>query len=272
VATYWDKRTHSDKREKPSGRLTLILLGVFVVGCIIAALFIGDLAKLQEPVFARESLAALQGVDDQQALDQVLQKHSSNRILRLIALAKKDAVETDGAARKLLDEADPAALAKSANLTAASRADLDALRGNLKIAEGNAAAFKPRIIALVKARRDETEREARLLGAGSDALAKFMAVIDAQHADIMAHIVKMSAARAERNTAYDKCAALLVKEFGTYKVTNGQFIFRAQSTADSYNAAAVAMAAAAKRIAELDDESAGLRQSQLKRWKEFAGS
>ena len=49
-----------DKREKPSGRLTLILLGVFVVACFIAALFIGDLAKLQEPVFASESLAALQ--------------------------------------------------------------------------------------------------------------------------------------------------------------------------------------------------------------------
>ena len=93
-------------------------------------------------------------------------------------------METDAAARKLLAEADPASLAKPAGLTAASRADLDALRGNLKIAEGNAAAFKPRFIALVKAKRDETEKEARLLGAGSDTLAKFMAVIDAQHADI----------------------------------------------------------------------------------------
>ena len=53
-------------------------------------------------------------------------------------------------------------------------------------------------------------------------------------------------------------------------MTNGQFIFRAQSTADSYNAAAVAMAAAAKRITELDEEGAALNQSQLKRWKDFA--
>jgi len=80
----------------------------------------------------------------------------------------------------------------------------------------------------------------------------------------------VSAARAERNAAYDKCVALLVKEFGFYKVTNGQFIFRAQSTADSYNAAAVAMAAAAKRLTELDEEATALKQVQLKRWKDFA--
>jgi len=46
--------TYADRQEKkPSGRLTLILLGVFFVACIIGALFIGDLAKLQEPIFAR---------------------------------------------------------------------------------------------------------------------------------------------------------------------------------------------------------------------------
>ena len=261
--------TFSDRKEKPSGRLTLILLGVFVVGCIVAALFIGDLAKLQEPIFVRESQSALQGVDDPQALDQVLRRYPSNRILRLVALANKNAVETDAAARKLLGEGEPAALAKPIDLTAASRADLDALRSNLKIAEGNAAAFKPRTIALIKVKRDEAEKEARSLGVGGDTLAKFIAMIDAQHADIAAFIAKVSAARAERNAAYEKCAALLVREFGSYKVTNGQLIFRLQPPADSYNAAAAAMAAAAKRIAELDDESAGLRQSQLKRWKDF---
>jgi hypothetical protein len=98
-----------------------------------------------------------------------------------------------------------------------------------------------------------------------------MAVIDAQHADIAAYFARVRAARAERTAAYDKCAALLVKEFGSYKVTNGQFIFRAQSTADAYNAAAVAMAAAAKRIAGLDEEGGAMKQAQLKRWKEFVG-
>jgi hypothetical protein len=261
----------AEKKKTPVGRLTLILVGVFFVACVIGALFVGDLAKLQEPVFARESLAALQGVDDPAGLDKVLQQYSANRVLRLVALAKRDATERDAAARKLLAEAEPAALAKPVDLTAASRADLDALRASLKAAEGQAASFKSRFEAVAKAKRDEVEKDVRTLGVGSDTQTKFMAVIDAQHADIAAYFAKILAARAGRNAAYDKCAALLVKEFGSYKITNGQFIFRAQSTADSYNAAAMAMAAAATRIAELDTEATALKQAQLKRWKDFVG-
>jgi hypothetical protein len=264
--------TYADRHEKkPPGRLTLILLGVFFVTCFIGALFLGDLAKLQEPVFAKESQAALRDIDDPAALDKVLQQYSANRILRLVALAKRDAAERDAAARKLFAEAEPAALAKPVDLTAASRADLDALRTSLKAAEGNAAIFKSRFDAMAKAKRDEVEKEVRILSAGSDTLLKFMAVIDAQHADMTAYLARVLAARAERNAAYDKCAALLIKESGSYKITNGQFIFRAQSTADGYNAAAAAMAAAAKRIAELDEEGTALKQAQLRRWKEFVG-
>jgi hypothetical protein len=61
----------------------------------------------------------------------------------------------------------------------------------------------------------------------------------------------------------------LVREFGTYKVENGQFIFPFQFIADSYNRPAAAMAAAAKRITELQDERTTLRHSQLNRWKTF---
>lgn len=258
------------EKKKPSGRLPFILLGIFLVACVIGVLFLGDLAKLQEPIFARESRAALQGLDDPAALDQVLEKYSANRILRLVALARRDATDVDADARKALDQAEPAALAKPVELTTASRADLDALRANLKAAKDYAAAFKQRFDALAKARRAEIEKEARTLDIGGDTVARFMAMIDAQHADLAAHFARVAAARAEHHAAWDRCAALLVGESGSYKVTNGQVIFRAQSTADSYNSAAVAMAAAVKRIAELDGEGAALKQSQLQRWKDFA--
>ena len=78
---------------------------------------------------------------------------------------------------------------------------------------------------------------------------------------------KVLAARAEYYSAYDKCAALLVREFGRYKVENGQFVFPFQYSADSYNRAAAAMAAATKRITELQDETTTLKQSRLNRWK-----
>jgi len=234
-------------------------------------LFLGDLARYQEAGMVGESQATLRDVNDYQQLDQALKQHPANRILKLVALANGEAAAVDAAARKLLDEAAPATLAKPVDLTAASRSDLDALRRDLKTAESNAATLKTRIDALVKAKRDELEKSARSLGIESNTVARYMAAIDEQHAEIAAHAAKAQAARSEYYGASEKCAAVLVREFGSYKVTNGQLIFRLQPTADSYNAALGAMAAAQKRMADLEDEKPALKQSQLNRWKKFVG-
>jgi hypothetical protein len=259
----------ADRREKKSGRLPLILLGVFAIACLIALIFVGDLARYQDAAMIAESQAALRDVSDPEQLDQALKRYPANRILKLVTLANEKSAEIDAATRKMLDEAEPATLSKSFNLTTASRGDLDALRRDLKTAEGNVANARSRIDALVKSKRDELQNSARALGMESSTVARFMAAVDAQSAEVAALASKMLTARADYYSAYEKCAALLVREFGSYKVTNGQFIFRLQPTADSYNAASVAMAAATKRAAELEEEKAGLKQSQLGRWKKF---
>ncbi|MBI5320551.1 hypothetical protein [Bradyrhizobium sp.] len=264
--------TFADRKEKKPGRLPLILLGIFAVACLAALVFLGDLARYQESAMVGESRAALRDVDDPGQLEQALKRYPSNRILKLVALAREDSEALDAAMRKLLDEAAPAALARPVNLTAASRSDLDALRRDLKTAEGNVSALTSRIAALIKARRGELESGARALGVESDTVKRFMAAADAQHADIAALASRTLAARTEYYSAYEKCAALLVREFGSYKVTNGQFIFRLQPTADSYNAASVAMAAATKRTAELEQERGALPASQLDRWMKFVGN
>jgi hypothetical protein len=267
VVTSWDR---VEKKPRP-GRLPLILIGVFAIACLVALLFLGDLARYQEAGMVEESQATLRDVNDYQQLDQALKQHSANRILKLVALANGEAAAVDAAARKLLDEAAPATLAKPFDLTAASRSDLDALRRDLKTAESNAATVKTRTEALIKAKRDELEKSARSLGIESNTVARFMAAIDEQHAEIATLAAKTLAAWSEYYGAYEKCAAVLVREFGSYKVTNGQFIFRVQPTADSYNAALGAMAAAQKRMADLEDEKTALKQSQLNRWKKFVG-
>jgi hypothetical protein len=267
VVTSWDR----EERKPRPGRLPLILIGVFAIACLVALLFLGDLARYQEAGMVGESQATLRDVNDYQQLDQALKQHPANRILKLVALANDEVAAVDAAARKLLDEAAPATLAKPVDLTAANRSDLDALRRDLKTAESNAATVKTRTEALMKAKRDELEKSARSLGIESNTIARFMAAIDEQHAEIAALAAKALAAWSEYYGAYEKCAAVLVREFGTYKVTNGQFIFRVQPTADSYNAASAAMAAAQKRMADLEDEKTALKQSQLNRWKKFVG-
>ena len=267
MVTSWDR---VEKKPRP-GRLPLIFIGVFAIACLVALLFLGDLARYQEAGMAEESQATLRDVNDYQQLDQALKQHPANRILKLVALANGEATAVDAAARKLLDEAAPATLAKPFDLTAASRSDLDALRRDLKTAESNATTVKARTDALIKAKRDELEKSARSLGIESNTVTRFMAALDEQHAEIAALAAKALAARSEYYGAYEKCAAVLVKEFGSYKVTNGQIIFRLQPTADSYNAASGAMAAAQQQMADLQDEKTALRQSQLNRWKKFVG-
>lgn len=263
--------TELSDRKKASGRLPLILLGGFAVACLVALLFLGDLARYQETATVAESQTALRDVGDPAELGRTLRRYPANRILRLIAQASDKSTELETAAHKMLDEAVPDALAKPANLAGSSLGDLGLLRRDIKAAESNIAALAARMEVLVRAKREELLSSARLLGVDSPTLARFMAAVDEQHADLTAHVSKGLAARAMYYGGYEKCIALLIREFGSYRVTNGQFIFRLQPTADSYNAASVAMGAAAKGMSERDDDGARLRQLQLDRWKKFVG-
>lgn len=261
----------ADRKAGKSGRLPLILWGLFAIACVVALIFVGDLARYQEAGLVRESQAALRDVSSPAQLDQALRQFPANRILKLVALANEKSAEIDAAAKKLLNDAEPASLAKPVELTVAGRGDLDALRRDLKTAESNVAALKPKMTALIKTGRDELESSARALGVESSTIVRFMKGVDEQLAETTTLASSRLAARSEYYGAWEKCAALLVREFGSYKVTNGQFIFRIQPTADSYNVASTAMAAAKKRLAELEDEKGALKQSQLDRWRNFVG-
>jgi hypothetical protein len=263
----------SDQSAKARRRLVvvLLLLGFFVAVCLGVMYVAGDLAKLQAVISERESRAALDEVRSPEQLDEALKRYPSNKFLKMLALANNDAIEIDAAARRLLSEVEPRALPRLGDLSASSRGDLEALRRDLKTAEGNAATSEARYIALSKAARDKLENDVRSLNVGDDRLPSFMAMIDERHAAWIALTSRMLASRAEYYNAYEKCVALLVRDFGIYKVANGQFVFPFQSSANGYNRAAAAMTAAAQRTSEFDDERTKLRQSQLSRWKSFVG-
>jgi hypothetical protein len=245
-----------------------------VIVCLGLGYYVGNLAKFQTVISAKEGQTALSGVDDPEQLDQALKQYPSNRFLKLVALANRDWIDIDAAARHLLNETEPRGLSKLDfsklnDLGASSRGDLDALRRDVKAAESNAAALAPRYIALVKDERAKLEREARSLNEDNSTLSEFIVIIDKQHAEMIKLASETFAARAEYYSAYERCIALLVREYGIYKVANGQFIFPFPATANSYNRAAAAMAAAAKRIADLEAERTSLRRSLPNRWKSF---
>jgi hypothetical protein len=260
-------KASSDRKARVPGRLVLVLslLCVFVFVCLGLGYYVGDLAKFQ----TSDPAKALRGANDPEQLDRVLKRYPSNKMLQMVALASRDLSEVDAAARRLLNDAEPRDFLKPIDLSTYSRGDLDTLRRDVKTAQGNAATLAPRYAALVNDARAKLENDARLLDVENGTLSEFMAMIDEQHAEMMTLTSKVLAARAEYYNAFERCVAILVKEFGIYKVTNGQVIFPLQSTADSYNRAAAAMEPAAKRIAELEAERATLRRSELNRWKSF---
>jgi hypothetical protein len=243
---------------------------VFVIVVLVGAYFVADLGRLQDRIAAREGEAALQGITDAGQIDEALRQNPSNKFLRMMGMATKAADDTNGAIEKLSNEIEPPAIAKAGNLGVASRGDLEALRRDLKVAETNAATtFMPRTTAVLNAERDNVVKYAASLHLGKDASNRLLDIIDKRHAEIAAFTSRMLSARADFYRAYQNYVGVLVGEFGSYKVVNGQFIFPLQRTVDRYNVAAQAMSAAAKSVDELGDERKRLLQSQRERWLQF---
>ncbi len=251
--------------------IAFIFLFVSLIVCSVGAYFVPRLSKLQEGVVARESQRELQGITDPKQIDEALRRRPSNRFLQLVAMATRAASDTRAATERLPNEIEPPALS-SINLGTAGRSDLEALRSALKTAEANATAFLPRYAALFKTERDKIENYALSLRLEKDTVRSFMEAVDSRHAQTLAYSAKMLSGRADYYRAYEKYVAVLAGEFGTYKVENGQFIFPFQRTVDRYNLAAKAMNAAAKHLAELDEEGKALAQSQQQGWEQFVTS
>jgi hypothetical protein len=259
----------SDPKARTRVRIALLLLFVFMVAASAGTYYVADLGRLQDLIAARQGQAALQGITDASQIEAVLRQSPSNRFLRMMAMATRAADETNATIDKLSDDIEPPAISKAGNPGTASRSDLEALRRDLKTAEANATALAPRTIAVLKAERDTVEKYAALLQLGKDARGRLLDALDKRHAEITALASRTSSARADFYRAYQNYIGILVGEFGAYKFTDGQFIFPLQRTADRYNVAAQAMTAAAKPLAELDQERKTLLQSQQARWLHF---
>jgi hypothetical protein len=255
----------SDPDTKWRVRIAFLFL---IVVLAAGAWFAADLGKLQENLSADESRQAVQGITDIGQIEEVSKKYGSNKFLQVMAIATRAAAETAAASDKLLNEVAPPAAARDFNFGAASRADLEALRRDLKTAQGNAAAFMPRFAELLKRERDNVRTNA-LWYLKQDTAAGLLDNIDKRHAESTAVMAKLLSARGDFYRAYDNYVAVLVGESGNYKVVDGQLIFPAQRAVDRYNVAANAMTAASKRVAELDAERKALMKSGQERWVQF---
>ena len=259
----------SDPNANARVRIAFFCLFVLMIVSSVGAYFATGLGKPQKNIAVRESQAASQGAADANRIDEALREHPSDKFLQMIAMATKAANETSAAAEKLSNEVEPPAISKEINLGAASRSDLEALGRDLKTAEANAATFMPRYAALLKTERDDVERYALSLYLEKDAISRFLGILDKRHAESTAFTSRQWSARADFYRAYENYVAVLVGEFGSYRVVDGQFIFTFQRAVDRYDVAAHAMTVAAKRVAELGEERRDLVKAQQEQWEQL---
>jgi hypothetical protein len=242
-------------------------LFVFTILLSYGAYYLTGLRKAQESSVARVHPVTSKNAPNPQ-INESAGRRPPNRHSQLIAMATKAADETAAAAETLFLELEPASVPKDIDLGAADRDDLEALRKGLETAAANAATFMPRYLALLKSEHDKVENYAHSLNAEKDSVTKLLGTIDKQHTEITGLTSQVLMARADFYRTYEAYVALLVGEFGGYKVVNGQFIFPIQRTVDRYNIAAHTMAVAAKRVAELEQERRRLMQLQQEQWRQ----
>jgi hypothetical protein len=260
----------SDRKAKTRVRIAFLFLFVVMAAFSVGVYYVPDLAKLHQSFAARDGQTATPAVAGSRELDEAQRQQPANKFLRMVAMAAKAANETNAAVEKLSAEVEPPSISKVGVLGTASRSELETLRRDLKTAETNATTFMPRYSALLKAERDNLEKFALSLGAGKDAVGKFLDNIDKRHAETAALISRVLSARADLYRAYENYVAVLTGEFGTYKFVDGHFIFSLQGTVERYNVAARAMTVASNRVAELQETRKRLVKSQQEAWSQLA--
>ena len=133
---------------------------------------------------SREREAALKDVRDPTSIDKVLEQNPSNVFLQLMAAASNASLETDRLTQKLSDETKASVLDKDINFATASRAELEAIHRDVKMAEANATTAMPGYIALLKDEREKVERFARSLPFDNQTMRNFLDGLDNRHGGI----------------------------------------------------------------------------------------
>jgi hypothetical protein len=222
-------------------------------------------------VAAGHAVAILKDLRDPSQIDKVVKDNPSNVFLLLMAEMRRASQETGHLVEKLMDEIEPAALTKEMNYASASRAQLEAYRLDLKAAETNAMAAIPRYVALLESEREKVEVVVQSLNMDDRYIRAALSGLDKRQAQSTDITSKILLANAELYRAIGGYLAILVEQFGHYKVsTNGHFMFSSQSIADRYNDASRQIKDAIKHVAELEEERKSLARFQQEEWARFA--
>lgn len=250
----------------PMRRSTYFAAGVLGFSALVIGF--GNWALLRDAFAIRDGRATLERTGPEPGrLDRALEKQPSNVFLQWTAEAIKASEEAAQRVKEVSESIEPSALAKEVDPATATRAELEAYHHGLKTAESNAKAAIPRIAAILKDERDRVERFGRSLGVSNEIAGKFLGGIDSRQAKHMALAERMMAARTELYRVYGNSFALMIEQFGNYRMDpNGQFIVPTHALTERFNEALKAVQVAVGKVSELERETEQLAKAQEETW------
>jgi hypothetical protein len=225
-----------------------------------------------DKVGARLAATSFKDVRDPDRIDRIVKDDPTNLLLLLSAEMLKASWEIDRHLEELIREIEPSSLAEPINHATANRAQLEAYRFDLKAAAANATAAIPRYAALLENERETVESAAQSLDIDDQYRRAALNGLEKRQAQSTAIMSKMLFANAEFYRALEGYVALLIEQFGNYRVnTDGRLMFSNQQILErNYNDACQRINDAITRVAELEAEQKKVAQFQQEEWERFS--
>ena len=180
---------------------------------------------------------------------------------QLTEKAAQAAAATDALALKLWAAIEPPSM-QTPNYATASRSDLEGYFLDLETAEANAAAAQPQYAALLKAERELIDEAARSSGLAESDWSGLLASVDERHRAALELASRMLQARGDFYRALQRMLAVVIDQFGKYKVgADGQIQLSSKVATDRMVAAAEQVSAADKALERIEEQMMKARQA-----------
>lgn len=210
---------------------------------------------------ARVVLPATAEPTPQPPKQEVVKQDPAIVLAQLTEKAAQAAAATDALAQKLWASIEPPSMQTPPSYATASRSDLESYFVDLETAEANAAAAQSQYAALLKAERDLIEDSARSSGLAESDWAGLLASVDERHSGVLELAKQMLQARGDLYRAMQGMQAVIIDQFGKYKVLpDGQIRLATKAMTDRMVAAGEQMNAANKALDRIEEKMMTARQ------------
>lgn len=246
------------KRTWPYIAAVAVLAVMVVAGMVYASRTVLTVAEPE----SRVVLPTMPATPEPQPKQEAARQDPAIVLAQLTEKAVQAAAATDAIARKLWASIEPPGMQTSPNYATASRADLESYFVDLETAEANAAGAGLQYAALLKAERDLIEDSARSSGLAENEWAGLLASIDERHSVTLELAKAMLQARGDLYRAMQGVQAIVIDQFGKYKILgDGQIRFTTKAMTDRMVAAAEQERAANKALERVEEQMMKAQQA-----------